>query len=196
MAYQTPLLNISNRPLKRGLCYSAALILLVAVFLQSCQPDNIQDGTKPKYFDIAGYFKAQIAKQRKLNHTTLKSVTHNGNTETKKVHIDDWALELALFVQSDINKPAWRDSYSVQSGIDGSIVYTAKEPELRTREIVITRNKDNSIKWIMIFNDSKNRLYQTDETLTYRPDSLYTIKKKQHVSFLGTNNYFIKGSLN
>jgi len=62
--------------------------------------------------------------------------------------------------------------------------------------VVITRNKGNNIKCIMIYNVSKNILYQTNEVLGYIPDSLYTIKKTQHVRFLGTNNYFIKGTLN
>jgi len=172
------------------------VVMLLFAFLSSCKPDNVQDGSKPMYFDVAGYFKADTAKLHKLNHSTLKTVEHNGFKETKQVRIDDWGLELSLFIQSDINKPAWRNSYSVQSGNDGSVVYTAKTPELKTREIVITRNKDRSIKWIMIYNASKNALYQTSEVLTYRPDSLYTIKKRQHVRFLGTNTYFIKGTLN
>lgn len=171
-------------------------VIMLLSILSSCKPDNVQDGAKPQYYDIAGYFKAEIAKQRKLNHPVLKTVVHNGVTETKKVHIDDWALELSLFIQSDINKPAWRDSYSVQSGNDGSLVYTATDPNLKTREIVITRSKNNNIKWLMIYNASKNMLYQTSETLTYRPDSIYTIKKTQHVRFLGTNKYFIKGVIN
>jgi len=174
----------------------AWIVAIIFSLLSSCKPDNVQEGVKPEYFDLAGYFKADTAKLRKLHHLTLKTVTHNGASETKKVHIDDWGLELSLFIQSDINKPAWRDSYTIQTGTDGSIVYTAKTPELKTREIVITRNKDNSIKWIMIYNASKNILYQTTEALSYIPDSLYTIKKTQHVRFLGINKYFIKGTLN
>jgi len=123
-------------------------------------------------------------------------VTHNGSSETKKIHIDNWGSELSLFIQSDINKPAWRDSYSIQNDADNSIIYTAKTPELKTRKIIVTKNKDNSIKWIMIYNASENFLYQTTEVLNYIPDSLYTIKKKQHVRFMGTNNYYIKGTLN
>jgi len=176
--------------------YWAWAVAIFFTFLSSCKPENIQEGTKPMYFDLAGYFKSNTAKLHKLNHPTQKTVMHNGLSQTKTVHIDNWGLELGLFIQSDINKPAWRDRYSVQSGKDGSIVYMAKTPELKTREVVITKNKDKSIKWIMIYNASKNLLYQTNEVLGYIPDSIYTIKKTQHVRFLGTNKYFIKGTLN
>lgn len=183
-------------PIPHQYCSAWIIVMLLFTFLPSCKPDDVQNGTKPMYFDIAGYFKADTAKLHKLNHSILKTVEHNGNQETKRVHIDDWGLELSLFIQSDINKPAWRDSYLVQTGQDGSVVYKAKTPELKTREIVISRNKDGSVKQIMIYNASENILYQTSEVLSYTPGSVYTIKKKQHVRFLGTNSYFVKGTLN
>ncbi|WP_214071631.1 hypothetical protein [Mucilaginibacter sp. dw_454] len=170
-------------------------IVLVA-FFASCKPDNIQTGVKQKYFDLEGYFKAETARLKKLNHLVLKTVKHDNTTETKKVHIDDWGLELSSFIQSDINKPAWRDGYGEVKGENGTVIDTALTPDLKTREIAITRNKNNTIKWIMIINYSKNMLYQTTEALAYYPDSLYTIKKTQHVRLLGTNKYFIKGALN
>lgn len=199
MAYNTPQQPYDQtRPLSVAdrFCPTWVIAILCLCFIFSCKPENIQDGAQRRYFDLAGYFKADTAKLHKLNPLTLKTVTHNGVSETKKLHIDDWGLELSLFAQSDINKPAWRNSYDIQTGDNGSVVYMAKTPELRTREIVVTRNKDHSIKWILICNASKNLLYQTTEILTYYPDSLYTISKKQHVRLLGTNNYYIKGTLN
>ncbi len=47
----------------------------------------------------------------------------------------------------------------------------------------------------MIYNDSKNMLYESQEWLSYFPDSLYQIDKKQTVRLLGTNTYKIKGAL-
>src|ERR1700761_455098 len=91
-------------PLSRGEFYW--LFILLIVLLPSCKPDNIQDGSAPKYFDLDGYFKADAARLTKLNHPILKTVTHNGITETKRVNIKDWNAELNLFRQSDINKPA------------------------------------------------------------------------------------------
>ncbi|MDB5002407.1 MAG: hypothetical protein JWQ34_632 [Mucilaginibacter sp.] len=180
------------------------LIISFIAFLTSCKPDNIQ--TAPKYFDIKGYFHADSLRLTKLNHLTLKTVRHNGVSETKKVHINNWGSELSLFINSDINKPAWRDSYNIQDSGD-ALIYRAKTFDLKTQLIIITKNGDK-IKWILIYNSTKNTLYHTTETLSYYPDSLYIIQKFQQISLFGDNrytrkigllapnNYTIKGSLN
>lgn len=160
----------------------------------ACKPDAVQTDAVPHYFDLKGYFRADSARLAGLNRLTFKTVTHNGITESKKVHIANWGLELGLFSASDINKPAWRDSYQIQDTAD-SIVYRAKYPELKTREITISKQK-NKIKRIVIYNHTKNILYQTSERLSYFPDSIYIIEKSQQVKLLGTNQYTIKGSLN
>jgi uncharacterized secreted protein with C-terminal beta-propeller domain len=121
----------------------------------------------------------------------IKSVEHNGDIQTKKMHIANWGLELSLFKLSDINKPAWKDSYAIQSGGD-IIFYKAKDPELKTRALII-KQVNGQVKWILIYNHTKNLLYETDEKLSYFPDSLYLIEKSQRVRFLGTNKYRIKG---
>lgn len=174
--------------------FSVLSIVILIWLLPACKPDAIQSGTVQRYFDIQGYFKADTARLNKLNRLTLKTVIHNGVTETKKIHVNNWGLELNTFSTSDINKPAWRDSYNIQN-TGNTLIYTAKSPELKTREIIINKN-NNKVKWIMIFNYSKNTLYQTSEKLSYFPDSIYIIQKYQKVRLLGANRYTIKGTLN
>lgn len=159
--------------------------------LQACRPDNVQSGAAPKYFDLAGYFKADTARLKKLNPQVNKTVTHNGVTENKTVQIGNWGQELNLFIQSDINRPAWKNSYTTTTFGD-LVIYKAKDPELRTSKVIINRDK-GKIKWILIFNHTKNLLYETSEKLSYFPDSAYQIDKSQHVKLMGQNLYHIKG---
>jgi hypothetical protein len=174
--------------------YSPKLKIVIALtggimLLQTaCKPDIKE---KSKYFDIRGFFMADTARLNKLNLQVLKTVTHNGASESKNVHIDNWGRELDLFIGSDINKPAWKDSYKV---IDegGLLVYRAKYPELTVREILIKQDK-GKVKWILIFNKTKNILYQSTEKLSYYPDSLYLIEKDQKVRLMGNNHYRIEG---
>jgi hypothetical protein len=44
------------------------------------------------------------------NPTVNKTVAHNGAAESKKLQIANWAKELNLFTESDINKPAWKEA--------------------------------------------------------------------------------------
>ncbi|MGF7079978.1 hypothetical protein [Mucilaginibacter sp. UYCu711] len=168
--------------------------LLFISLLPSCQSDNTQTETDLNYFDIKGFFTADTARLRKLNHITHKTVKHNGITETKDVHITNWGLELSLFSQSDINKPAWRNSYIIEKG-NNIEIYRAKYPDLKTREIII-KKEGGKVKWILISNATKNVLYQTKEKLSYFPDSIYIIQKYQKVRLLSANQYVVKGSLN
>jgi len=45
----------------------------------------------------------------------------------------------------------------------------------------------------LIFNRTKNILYQTTEKLSYFPDSLYLIEKDQKVRLMAKNKYKVQG---
>lgn len=159
--------------------------------LPACKPDVRETGAALKYFDIRGFFAKDTALLKRLNKPVFKTVSHNGASESKTVHIADWGQELNFFMASDINKPAWKNSYSVIDN-DNFLIYKALDPELQMREMVVKKDK-GKIKWILIFNHTKNILYQTSEKLSYYPDSLYLIEKSQHVKLMGTNFYKIEG---
>jgi len=175
---------------------AAALLsgIVLTACLPACRPDVKESGGALKYFDINGYFTKDIARLNKLNKPVLKTVTHNTVSESKTVHIDNWELELSLFKDADINRPAWKNSYTVIDE-DGMLIYRAKYPELKMREMLIKKDK-GKIKWILIYNKTpKNILYQTTEKLSYFPDSLYVIDKMQRVRLMGSNFYEIKGAM-
>ncbi len=175
--------------------YIIAAVLINGMALMICLP-GCKTGAKEKapplkYFDLKGYFEKDSSHLTRQNKLVFKSVTHNGVTQSKNVHIANWGIELSLFKASDINKPAWKDSYTVTSN-DDSVVYKANEPDLKTRKMLIKMEKQK-VKSIIIFNSAKNILYQTTEKLSYFPDSLYLIEKYQRVKLMGTNNYKIEG---
>ena len=168
-----------------------ALICSIMVSGLACKPDVKEGGTTLKYFDIKGYFTADTARLNKLGKLVTKTVTHNGVTETKKVKIDNWGQELDMFTGADINRPAWKNSYTIATG-DNLVLYMAKEGDLKVREIIIKKDKEK-VKWIVIYTRTKNILYQTTEKLSYFPDSLYLIEKDQRVRLMGRNRYRIQG---
>jgi len=164
---------------------------LVLILATACKPDIKETGAALKYFDIKGYFTAETSRLKKLDKPVVKTVTHNGASETKTIHINNWGTELDLFIGSDINRPAWKDSYTITCS-DNFFIYKAKFPELKMRQMVIKKDKD-VVKWILIFNRTKNILYQTTEKLSYFPDSLYLIEKDQKVRLMRKNKYKVQG---
>lgn len=170
---------------------SFALLSGIILCCSACKPDIKETGATLKYFDLKGFFEADIAHLKKLKPTVSKTVMHNGASENKKVKIDNWSQELNLFMDADINKPAWQNSYSITA--DSSfIIYQSKDPALKMLEMVIMRDKQK-VKWILIYNHTTNMLYTTTEKLTYYPDSVYLIEKQQHVRLRGNNFYRIEG---
>lgn len=161
--------------------------------IASCKRDSNAAADTKAFFDIKGFFEADSARLTKENPLVTKTVIHNKVSETQKVHISDWGTELSLFIQSDINKPAWRDSYEVSTS-DNITRYKAKDPSLKT-QVVLLKMENGKLKWIMIANHTKNILYENSEKLSYFPDSLYVIAKKQSVRILGTSTYRISGLL-
>jgi hypothetical protein len=179
---------------KSGLLVTASLGLFLISGLQSCKPDIKESRANMKYFDLKGFFSSDSSRLSKLNPLVSKTVEHNGVSESKKVHITNWGTELSLFSESDINKPAWKDSYSVTAD-SNIIIYQAIDTTLRTREIMIKKS-GGKVKYVMIYNITKNILFKSVEKLSYFPDSLYLIEKAQTVKLLGINRYVISGYFN
>jgi hypothetical protein len=170
--------------------YTSVLLLLCGSY--ACNKPEIKEtGAELKYFDIKEYFNKEAQRLTRQNPMVDKTVAHNGAAENKKLKITSWAKELNLFTESDINKPAWKLSYNVQAN-DDSVVYKAKYPELKTREIVI-RKKSGQVTEVAIVNNTHNILYNTTEKLVYAPGGYYLIEKMQKVKIMGANNYRIKG---
>jgi len=151
-------------------------------------------GTQTSYFSLQDYFLREADRLSRSAPKVDKTVSRNGASESKRVQIDDWKNELALFIDSDINKPAWQKSYRIDS-TKHSLVYTCVDPELRTQKITIEKHENGKVKHIAIINQSGNMLYQTAEQLNYYPDSLYQINKQQLVRFIGDSRYSINGML-
>ncbi len=167
------------------------MILVLAESLTSCKPVIQQN--KSEFFSLNTYFKQQAQKLTKTNFKVVKTVSRNGQAETKTVKIENWPGELSVFSESDINKPAWQRSYKTTVSGDYTI-YKALEPDLKTREIMLKKT-NNKLVFVMVYNVVNNKLFQTTEKLTYYPDSLYLIRIKQTVRFLGMNDYLIEGKL-
>jgi len=182
---------------KRYFLFIAGLTVFAGI--QSCKSDSNAGSDTKQFFDLKKYFTSESIRLTKINPLITKTAVHNSVNETKKLHIANWETELSLFIASDINKPAWRASYTSSSS-EGITTYTATDSALKTRSIVIKKQNDK-VKLILIYNNTKTTLlgkalYWTTEELSYVPDSMYRIQKKQYVRMRGFNNYYIRGLFN
>ncbi len=170
------------------------LLIISALCLTACSFSDKKKEQAVNYYNLQKYFFEEAGRLNQSKPKVVKTVKHNNVSETQNIKIEDWTQELALFIESDINKAAWKNSYQKDS-TSTKISYIAKEENLRTRKIVILLN-DNKPTKISITNQTKNNLYHTKEELIYIPDSLYQIDKFQDVKVLGINNYQVRGIFN
>lgn len=173
------------------------LALLGLIGSSSCTPSNNAkpiSGTATPYFSLQDYFLRETDRLTTSAPMVDKTVSRNGISEKKRVQIDDWKNELALFIDADINKPAWRNSYRIDTA-KRSLIYTSVDPQLRTQKITIERQQSGKVTHITIHNRTGNMLYQTAEQLDYYPDSLYRINKRQQIRFIGDSQYLVMGAL-
>lgn len=169
-------------------------ILVFALALFSCnQRKEAEANTDLKYFDIKGYFGKEISRMQRLNPDVDKTVSINGASENKKSKIADWNKELAIFVNADINKTSWKGSFKTvkQNGTD---IYTSDSKKIPIKKISV-KHHGQQVDKIEIILDNKNILYQSQDTLTYFPDSVYAIKKQQKIKLLNEKKYSIIGKL-
>lgn len=170
------------------------ILLFGSYCLTNCAPEQRPANSSTRFFDLKTYFDRESARLQERNPDVEKTVAKNELTESKKLHIRNWANELALFAGSDINKPAWETEYEItDTGMKTQ--YTATNPELRTQKIVIEKNAAGELKHIFILNNLKNILYSSAEELNFYPDSLYSIRKKQDILIIGSNDYFVSGRI-
>lgn len=167
-------------------------ILAFALALFSCnQRKEAEANTSLSYFDIKGYFGKEISRLQKLNPVVDKTVSINGVSENKTAKITDWTKELAIFVNADINKTSWKGSFKA-SKQDGADVYISDSKKIPIKKVSVMQT-GQKVEKVEIIIDNKNILYQSQDTLTYYPDSLYAIKKHQKIRLLNEKKYLVIG---
>ena len=165
----------------------------VLIFLLSGCLSSEKENTSNQiyYFDLKTYFTKTATELNRKKPLVNKTVSKNELSENKKIKITDWKTELALFIDADINKKAWKDSYSKDTSAT-KIIYTAKEADLKTQKIEIDLKNGLPVKFKIIIK-MDNLLYHSTEELEFYPDSVYSINKHQKVTIISQNNYLIKG---
>jgi hypothetical protein len=100
----------------------AALLLSGLLGLAACGPEGSATvrpnpaNRKPAYFDLLGFLQTQTTRLDRRRPAVEKRVLlRDGQQETTRTQPTDWARELQIFQQADINKPALRGLYTIDS---------------------------------------------------------------------------------
>lgn len=169
------------------------LIFNVLILFAACDskkdPSKTVDATP--FFDVKGFFQGEIKRLTEGSVKIEKTVTIGGKSETKTFEKADFEKELALFVASDINKPAWRDKYRIEKTAGRSLEsFLAKDEDLKTKRVDIYRFPPNGVTQIKIVNSDKSSVTESQQSLDYDIGKGYSIETFQQ--FLGSDSSKIK----
>jgi hypothetical protein len=138
-------------------------LLTFCALLSACS-EEVSENQVKKYFDLKGLIEKQIKTLNTQKPTVEKSIIIADSSENQSVKTIDWAKELELFMQADLNKPAFIQSYQVDSSSMG-VKYTLKETEkLLVKYLNISRKGEDGISIEALINNN-NYLYATERHL-------------------------------
>lgn len=170
-------------------------LLVLWALLSACH-EEVKENQVKRYFDLKGLVEKQINSLNSQKSTVRKVVLLSEKTETQTIKNIDWARELTLFTQADLNKPAFIQSYSVDSSSNG-VKYTLKNTEkLPVKYLTVSRVGEDGIRVEALMN-SKNYLYEIERYLEMNLKNnnvtSYQIKGFQKIIFGNKKVFNING---
>lgn len=178
---------------KNGFMRLFSLVLVAALIgslLSSCGNDSAGTRDAPSvdspFFDLRSYFTGEIERLQQRQPHVTKTVRIDGKSETHMPDSLQYETELRVFLNADINRPAWWDKYAIDTvraaGEVQSIQYRAKEKDLRVRQILIDF-AGGAITRVHIERDADSPTAHLQQQLIYQPAIGYLLKTKQNVVF-------------
>jgi len=139
------------------------LLLLLAACSQPQQAKRTN-----AYFDLKGYLDQQIVGLNTRRPLVSKTALVGEQPETRQTRQVDWAKELDLFAQADLNKPAYASSYFTEEISKTTTTYRLKSGEdlpVQYLEVIRDEKTAQPLK-VKATLRTKNYLYESERTLS------------------------------
>ncbi|MFO0468332.1 MAG: hypothetical protein ACK5ZX_03385 [Bacteroidota bacterium] len=168
--------------------FRSILIFLLFIVVFSCSNNGkVNNQPSSSFFSMIDFMEDEKKWMVNDKISLIKILSLNGETDTIYVEQPDFELELDVFINADINKPALSDKYSVDSIFRSEklykITYTAKDEKLKTRKLSVRFDDQNKVVNIDIRLFNGSPITKNVQHLIYRPNYGYVIKNEQY--FMG-----------
>lgn len=158
------------------------LSLLGILWMTVACTEETVPAEKQLYFPLATYLQQEISQMQKHPQRVHKTMILDGKKEVKVISDMDWEKEWALFIESDLNKPAFDKSYDNLSE-DGFRWYSLKIGE------------NLPVKKLKIQLDALERPASIEIEMS-QTNFLFETQKKMHMNFVEgkVQTYSIEGA--
>lgn len=175
------------------------ILTLGFIFLQFCFScsNPAEKAQKHLYFEWKQFLQAEITRLKSINPPIRKSIILNEKKEEKTLHQVNFENELSLFLDADLNKPAFENSYDNLS--ENNIIWYSlkKEENLKVKKVLIHLDNAEMPENVEIVIQEKNILFSTEKKLnmhfTEGKLQTYSIEGTQQLAWLSPTNYKMMG---
>jgi len=174
------------------------LFIASILFLSSCSkdPSEVYYEDQRYYYDLPSFITSQINNLQSKKQWVRKQVTKDGHSHIIERGNIDWSEELDAFKESDINRPAWRGEFKVDSiSLERVyvITYKTENEEIPVKNVVVTVDKaTKQCLQISVDRRTENFLYSSDQSLYFTTGEGYMMKGKLSVTLLFDSEYSIE----
>jgi len=157
--------------------YGCVFLIIALISLLSCSGTETKQAETQKYFSTEKYFSEEAASLNNRETGIVKTIYKNNSSETIASELVEWRTELQPFLQIDLNKPAYINSYFTDTILNGEnllINFRAKEESmsLQNLSVYLTGTRVDSIYAVL---KSENLYYRSVDTLSYSGNGNYRI---------------------
>lgn len=166
--------------------------ILTLLCFYACTEPEVRS-QEVEFYDLQKELHREAAANHERGLGIVKVIERGGKQEQKIFQKPDWPAELKPFMDCDLNKPAYRDAYTVskQSANDTTfITYTAKEKKLPVHQLKLAFY-NNELSGMQAEVSRSNSYFSLHEDLSYIPGVSYSIIGRQRTVLAGENNYSI-----
>ncbi len=174
---------------------------LLILLLSSCLGESTQTNAvqSSNFFDLKAYFAEELKDLTQLQGKISKTTQINGQSESHTFDSLNFAEELSVFIDSDINRPAWSDQYSVDSTMSQTgdlltLEYEALREDLKTRRLRVEFSGKKA-QVIQIEKLAQNALMNAAMQLEYRSGERYRIQSNQQLKMSDEQEMVVEVSL-
>ncbi len=174
------------------------IYIAVLIFLCSCNQDPAEAYYEDQryYYDLPLFIKNQASNLNDKEQWVRKHVTKDGHSHIIERGNIVWEEELDAFIESDINRPAWRGEFRVDTiSLERAfiITYKTENEQIPVKNVVVTIDKDSrQCIQLTVDRHTENFLYSSDQRLFFTTGEGYMMKGKLSVSLLFDSEYSIE----
>jgi hypothetical protein len=164
-------------------------LALISLSFFSCRENEPPISSENKiYFDLTKIIKDDIRHNTINNCAEEKTVYIQYHKETKKIDTIDWQKELQPLLECDINRPAWKGKFYIDTipndlMHDTTLQYRALSNKVSIRSLSIIY-ANQQIKKIIIEKKIKSVLFSTSQLINYIPKFGFIIRGEQKALFM------------